>query len=203
MPTLTLHRPTGPFWTVPNVISIVRLPLAVVTVWLLEAGYVRWSAGLMVITFLSDGLDGAIARLGHTCSEWGKVLDPLSDKLVVALIGAALAHIGAIPWWVVAVLVARDVLVASGAMILARHQGEVPASNFAGKTSTALLALFMLRAAYWPPETTVVAGIEWLGIAAVGMLLLSTGLYIVRSIKMWRRAPPALERVGRRGESPR
>lgn len=171
----------GAFWTVPNAISILRIPLAGYAIWLLATGSRTAAMVALAVAFLSDALDGTIARTTGQISEWGKILDPLSDKLVFAFVGVSLAVLDIIPVWVVVVLLGRDLLVGGGGIWLAVKRGIVPASNWGGKLSTVVLATWMMRMAFFPPDRGLVVGLDWLGAIAMLLLVGSTAGYAIRA----------------------
>lgn len=172
-------RVRGPFWSPANAISLARLPLALIAVTLYLAGYAVTSGILIAASFATDALDGAVARRTNTISEWGKVLDPVSDKSVFAIVGLLLVSEGLMPIWLLVALVVRDLLIVAGSYRVLGDTRSVPSSNVLGKASTALLAIWMLKQLYWPAETT------WLGLGALGWLALmvmvaSTAAYVHR-----------------------
>ena len=97
-------------WTVPNVLSMLRLLLVPVFLLLIVQG--RYVAALVVLVIASftDLLDGFIARHFNQVTRLGQLLDPAADRLYIfaALIG--LAAQGLVPWWIVTVIILRDVL---------------------------------------------------------------------------------------------
>src|SRR5690606_26257220 len=105
-----------------------------------------WALGVLAFAGLSDWLDGKIARAWNQTSRLGAVLDPMADRLYIfaALLGLAVRD--AVPWWLMAVLVLRDLLMV-GALPVLRHYGYGPLPvNFAGKAATLCLpACFPLR----------------------------------------------------------
>jgi cardiolipin synthase (CMP-forming) len=127
-------------WTVPNLLSMLRLLGVPLFLWLVLVPQADWWA-LLVLGFagLSDWLDGKIARAWNQTSRLGTVLDPLADRLYIfaALLGLVIRDI--VPWWLMAILVLRDVLIL-GALPLLRHFGYGPLPvNFAGKAATLCL----------------------------------------------------------------
>jgi phosphatidylglycerophosphate synthase len=82
-------------WNVPNLITVVRILLAPLFIWLLLAdagndGALRWwAAGLFIVAIATDGIDGAIARRQNLVTDLGKLLDPIADKVLTggALVG--------------------------------------------------------------------------------------------------------------------
>ena len=72
----------GRFWTIPNILTMSRLVLAaVVTYLIVSEGPLVWLFVLLGVAMATDWFDGQIARWSHTVSEWGKVLDPIADKI--------------------------------------------------------------------------------------------------------------------------
>ncbi|GAA3740329.1 CDP-alcohol phosphatidyltransferase family protein [Salinactinospora qingdaonensis] len=127
-------------WTIPNLLSVLRLLGVPLFLWLVLVPQADWWA-LAVLAFagLSDWLDGKIARAWNQTSRIGMLLDPLADRLYIfaALLGLLVRDM--IPWWLMALLVLRDALIALALPIL-RHYGYGPLPvNFAGKVATTCL----------------------------------------------------------------
>lgn len=178
----------GPFWTPANGVTLLRVPLAVGAAVCL-AEHMRLAAmALMAASFLTDAIDGAVARMTHSESEWGKVLDPLADKVVFLILGMALVLLDVMPLWFLVAIAVRDLGVGIGGLWLALRRGLLPSSNVAGKLSTTVLALYMIRQAFWPATTGTLAwGLDWLGWLAAATLLVSTAVYFV--VGLTRRSP--------------
>jgi cardiolipin synthase (CMP-forming) len=167
----------GPFLTLPNVISLARIPLAVAAIVAYAQGARLAAQILMMASFLTDALDGAVARMTGTTSEWGRILDPMADKVVFAVFAIAFARFGVIPWWLVFALVGRDVLIASGGLLHMGRIGDVPSSNLLGKASTAAMAAYLFKQAFWPAAPSAL-GLDPLGWVACAVLLASTVGYL-------------------------
>lgn len=127
-------------WTVPNLLSMLRLLGVPLFLWLVLVPQADWWALLVLaLAGLSDWLDGKIARAWNQASRLGVVLDPLADRLYIfaALLGLVVR--GIVPWWLMAILVLRDALIL-GALPILRHYGYGPLPvNFAGKAATLCL----------------------------------------------------------------
>ncbi|MFC7328553.1 CDP-alcohol phosphatidyltransferase family protein [Marinactinospora rubrisoli] len=127
-------------WTIPNLLSILRLLGVPLFLWLVLGPQADvWALGVLAFAGLSDWLDGKIARAWNQTSRLGTVLDPMADRLYIfaALLGLVVR--GIIPWWLMAILVLRDVLIVLALPIL-RHFGYGPLPvNFAGKAATLCL----------------------------------------------------------------
>ncbi len=121
--------------TPSNWITVLRLVLLPFIVYFLLAQNRPVAFVIMFISLLSDGLDGYLARRFHQESILGRFLDPLCDKIFLAVILVALLHIGAIPLWIVLVIVFRDFLILLGSFILMRNKSVVEPSNMFGKVT--------------------------------------------------------------------
>jgi cardiolipin synthase (CMP-forming) len=129
--------------TIPNVISFARLLGVPVFLWLVLGAHSDtrdwWAVGLLMAAGLSDWLDGKIARALNQQSQLGQLLDPAADRLYIVATVIALAVRTIIPWWLVAVLAVRE-LVLGVVLLLLRRRGWDPLEvSFAGKTATLCL----------------------------------------------------------------
>lgn len=129
--------------TVPNAITVVRIALIIVFVALLVRHEDGWAIAALAVAGVSDFLDGYLARrLGQT-SALGRVLDPAADRLLTLAVIIGLAWRDIIPWWLVVVLVARDVVVGIVLLRLTTRKLPTPVVTFLGKTATAVLYVFL------------------------------------------------------------
>jgi cardiolipin synthase (CMP-forming) len=130
----------GRILTVPNAISVARLAGVPVFLWLVLGPQADgWAVGLLIAAGLSDWLDGVIARAWDQQSRLGQVLDPAADRLYIAatLIGLAIRAI--IPWWLVALLAARELLLAVALLVLRRYGYGPLQVSLVGKAATLCL----------------------------------------------------------------
>jgi cardiolipin synthase (CMP-forming) len=130
--------------TIPNAISAARLAGVPVFLWLVlgpqtaTADY--WAVALLIVAGLSDWLDGKIARALNQGSRLGEVLDPLADRLYIAATVVALAVREIIPWWLVAILAVRELVVGVALGVLKRRAGFGTLHvSLVGKTATLCL----------------------------------------------------------------
>ena len=162
--------------SVPNMLSILRLLLVPVFLWLLIADQFLIAFLVLMFASFTDWLDGFIARKFNQITSLGKVLDPSADRLFIlaTLIGLTVNEI--IPAWLAIVIVARDVLLLIGYPISASHgYGPLPV-HFLGKAATfaLLYALpLLLLADVWPSAEALILPLAW-GFAYWGI-----GLYWV------------------------
>lgn len=135
--TAPRHDPFGFGW--PNVVSVVRIALIPVIAWLVvrDTAPALWAAtAIFMLGAVSDFLDGYLARRHGMTTPTGAWLDPLSDKLFVAVPAIVLSMLGAFPWWATVVIVARELAVTWLRWRLDQGGGvSMPASKVA-KTKT-------------------------------------------------------------------
>lgn len=105
--------------TVPNVVSLVRLALVPVFLWLLFKQEDRWlAAWLWGFIGATDWVDGWWARRFDVVTEFGKLIDPLTDRVSLIVPIIAIGIDGAVPWWLIGITLAREVLVSIAGLIL-------------------------------------------------------------------------------------
>ncbi|HUA28718.1 MAG TPA: CDP-alcohol phosphatidyltransferase family protein [Streptosporangiaceae bacterium] len=135
--------------TIPNALSVARLAGVPVFLWLVLGLRSQtgdwWAVGLLIGAAASDWLDGKIARALNQQSRLGQVLDPAADRLYIVATILALAIRSIIPWWLVGLLAARELLLAGVLVVLRRHSYEPLQVSFVGKAATlALMYAFPL-----------------------------------------------------------
>lgn len=150
--------------TVPNALSTLRILLVPVFLVLVLIGEDLAAFIVIAISSLSDFLDGIIARRFGQITKLGQVLDPAADRLFIFAAVIALAVRGVVPWWVVVVIVGRDVFLAVLGLVLARHgYGPLPVHHLGKVATFALfyaLPILVLGEAF--PDLQVVTGpIGW------------------------------------------
>jgi cardiolipin synthase len=101
----------------PNFICLVRIALIWPTIVALDAGDYWTALALVAVCAVSDGLDGWLAKRFNWTSHLGKILDPLADKLLLVALFLTAAWMNLLPWWLTAVVVARDVMIGAGAVV--------------------------------------------------------------------------------------
>ena len=136
----------GRFWTLSNAVSLLRAVLIVPAVWLIALGpdYVWEAFGVVVVMIVSDWVDGWLARWRDEISQWGKILDPLADKVAVGAVTIAMVVFKDLPVWLVVVVLLRDVVIFSAGMYLVKRHGVLLSSNFWGKVTTLVLSGLLL-----------------------------------------------------------
>jgi cardiolipin synthase len=164
-------------FTIPNLISVVRLACAPLLVWLL-LGVDDKTAAFVVLAVLgtTDWVDGWIARHYDQGSDLGKILDPTADRILLLTAGIALLIEGSLPVAVGVAVLLREVLVAGATLGLAAAGARRIDVRWAGKAGTLALMFalpgFLLVHIVDPgPGRTVILSLTWL--ATIGGLILS------------------------------
>lgn len=103
----------------PNMISLMRLLLVPLTVWLIISDAYGWAFVTFVVAGVSDGVDGFLARRYDWRTRLGAYLDPLADKALLVSVYVTLGFLKDIPAWLVLIVVSRDALIV-GAVVLSR-----------------------------------------------------------------------------------
>lgn len=160
-------------WTIPNILSMLRLALVPVFLILLVLGDYVSALIVLVVASLTDLADGYIARRFKQITKLGQFLDPAADRLYIFAALLGLASRGFVPWWIVAVIVARDVFILVLGVVLANHGfGPLPV-HLLGKVATFALffglPVIMLGAAF--------PSVEWLSLP-VGWAITLWGAFL-------------------------
>jgi len=181
-------------WTLPNVLSMIRLAGVPVFLWLVLGPRADGVAVLvLVLAGFTDWLDGYLARRWRQRSRTGQMLDPIADRfyILATLLGLAIRNI--IPWWLVAVLVARDVMIVLLVPALrTRGYSSLPV-HFLGKAATfSLLYAFplILLGAGGTPLTLVARVVGWaFALWGTGLYWWAGWLYLAQTWRLLRGTP--------------
>jgi cardiolipin synthase len=113
----TVTRKTPDPMSIPNLITLGRILLVPVLVWAIISGEMRLAFLLFLAAGISDAIDGFLAKRFDMATELGAYLDPLADKVLIVSIYVSLGITGALPAWLVILVVSRDIMIV-GAVIL-------------------------------------------------------------------------------------
>jgi cardiolipin synthase (CMP-forming) len=166
----------------PNIICILRIAL----VWPIATALANReflpALAMFMVAGLSDLIDGYLAKRFNWTSELGKFLDPLADKLLLVTVFVQAAWLGLAPWWLTSAVVARDVLIGSGAMVFRLWIGPLQGQpTVSSKINTAMQLLYPIAmlanaARSFPPRevlgalavlvfmTTVFSGLNYMAV---------------------------------------
>ena len=179
----------GPPVNIPNSITIARIGLAPVFVYLLlispnPNSWQHWLATFVFVLAVStDGIDGAIARRTDKVTNLGKILDPIADKALLGSALVSLSLLGEIDWWITILILLREIAVTLYRVVVVTDR-VIPASA-SGKLKTilqavaigAVLAPFEVWVAAW---SFVEEGLLWIALAST---LISGVQFFLAAIK--------------------
>lgn len=167
---------------VANIITVVRILLAPLFIWLLlqddgELGALRFVAtALFIVAIATDSLDGYLARGRNLITEVGIILDPIADKVLIGGALVALSILGELPWWITVVIMVREfgITVFRFAVLSTR---VIPASR-GGKLKTIVqaVAISLFLAHLWSFLGPWVGWVSWVAMVAALLLTVSTGV---------------------------
>lgn len=130
---------------IPNIISFLRILLTFPVVWALLEQQFTLALILFFVAGVSDGLDGYLAKHYHWQSRLGGLLDPLADKALLVSSFLCLGGLGILPSWLVAIVIMRDVLIVSGALIYSIQVEQLNAQpSLISKLNTLLQIVLVL-----------------------------------------------------------
>ena len=129
--------PQSAIWTIPNILTLLRALGIPLFLWLfLWQNNSTWSFIVLAIGAATDYLDGKIARALHQESALGAAMDPTIDRAYIAATVVALAYRHFIPYWLVGILIARDIWMVGALAVKRSRTGEVFTVTFLGKAAT-------------------------------------------------------------------
>ena len=171
----------------PNKLTLLRIILIPVFIVVLMRESYFASAGIFIAASATDALDGHIARKYNLITNFGKIMDPLADKLLVTSALVCLVELSQVPGWMVIVILAREFII-TGLRAVAAGDGVIIAAGKSGKLKTVLqmtaLAIILLQ--NWPfalfTDLDVGRIVLW---AAVVMTIYSGVEYIVKNKKVF------------------
>ena len=172
--------------TIPNLLSLLRLLMIPLFIWLYLHGYEGWTAFVLIFSGLTDVVDGYIARHYNQVSDFGKAFDPIADKLTQAAM--LLCLLTRYPTMIVPflLLAVKDVFNAVSGLVVIRRTGVVFGAEWHGKLTTVLLYGMMILHVVWQDIP------QWasntLNAGCVVMMLVSFALYAQRNTQAIRNA---------------
>ncbi len=172
-------RPSN--WNLPNALTLLRIVLVPFFIWafLADAGDFGWQRWLAVVLFVvaiyTDKLDGDIARARGLVTSFGKIADPIADKLLIGSALIMLSAVGELWWWVTIVMLVREIGITLLRFVVIRY--GVMAASKGGKLKTVLqtVAIFV----YLLPVTPAVG---WLSVVALAVMLLALAVTVVTGV---------------------
>jgi CDP-diacylglycerol--glycerol-3-phosphate 3-phosphatidyltransferase len=161
--------------------ALLTLPAAM----LLWNGYNFIALAIGILCYITDILDGWLARKLDEITEVGKIIDPLADKIFVGVITSILVIQDRLPLWFVAGILLRDAVIILVGLYITKRTGFVLPSNYPGKAAVFCIVLTMVCVVAELPALFVTAGIA----VSSCMLLVSFILYAIRAVHALRTVP--------------
>lgn len=170
--------------TIPNVLTLLRIAAIPAILIALDAERFGLAFFLFVAAGVTDGLDGGIARWTNTRTELGAFLDPIADKGLVITLLVKLSLIGSVPFWVLTIILTRDIVCVTGYVILFFVTGETievqPSLTGKWATSFQIVGLGVCLFVLWIPDFVG----PWLD---GGLLAAAAGLTAIAGVQyVWR-----------------
>ena len=147
-----------------------------------------YAAGIYALAGFTDVLDGIIARKFNLITKLGTVLDPLADKLMTITVFICISIRGIIPWWVILILFAKDLLLIIGGVKLYKDLSQVISANGFGKSATVFLVLGGIALTLFPNEIPQIAQTIYLAVALI-LSILAFISYLYRYLSYQRSKP--------------
>lgn len=169
--------------TIPNILSFLRICMIPLIIWLYCVKRSFWGAGLVIVlSGITDMADGFIARRFNMISDFGKVLDPIADKLTQG--GVLICLLFSFPLMAIpfAILALKEIFMSITGALVIKKTGNVPSARWHGKAATFLLYCMMLLHVFWDtlPKSLSLASI----IICSAVTALSFFLYAAQNLKI-------------------
>jgi CDP-diacylglycerol--glycerol-3-phosphate 3-phosphatidyltransferase/cardiolipin synthase len=197
-------------WNLPNVLTMLRIALVPFFVWFLiadapglhsQSGPWRWAAAAaFAVAIYTDKLDGDIARSRNLVTDFGKIADPIADKLLIGSALVMLSVLGELPWWATLVILVREWGITALRFFVIRY-GVIPASR-GGKLKTVVqtAAIFL----YLLPLGAIAPWLTWVAFAvmmvAVAITVWTGVEYVVEAMRL--RAKGKVQGTTKGGQEP-
>ncbi len=176
---------SSPIRQLPNILTVLRIVLVFPFVWFMVAGEHDRALWTLLVAGASDGVDGFLARKFDWRSQFGSIADPVADKILMVTAYVTLGITGHMPWWVVAVVVCRDVYIFAGAIlywfVVKRYEGR---PTLISKVCTFLmitLGLVVLGNLVWSVIEPV--WIQGLSLVVVALCVVSMIQYTIQGVR--------------------
>ena len=180
-----LSRFKGQFFTIPNILSYLRLLLIPLIVWLcFFKSCFSGAAWIMGFSALTDIVDGYIARKYNMVTDWGKIIDPIADKSTQIVMAFCLIWTYPIMWSMLILLMLKELYMGIIGLIFIKKTGKVEGSEWYGKATTVLFFVVVLSLMLFSNLPTV--AIYSLVAMENAAIILSMFLYTHRYIRMYK-----------------
>ncbi len=142
-----MQLPMSGLFTAANMLSIARMVIAPWMFVLISSGDQKEMVyTIALLAYISDLLDGYLARARNEVTEWGKVLDPLADKIFIASVCLGMICSGQLSIWYIAIVLVRDILIIIAGLFFANKSDYVLPSTYVGKATVLTIILVLVCA---------------------------------------------------------
>ncbi|MDL2206451.1 CDP-diacylglycerol--glycerol-3-phosphate 3-phosphatidyltransferase [Eubacteriales bacterium OttesenSCG-928-N13] len=160
----------------PNALTILRILMIPLFVWTYYCVSPVVAIVVYLLASITDFFDGYLARKWNQITNFGKLADPLADKLMTITLLVCLADTDYVAWWLVIVMIAKELLMMIGALLMLRRKVVVYA-NMYGKVATVLFIVAIVLVFPWHPVNVMSTIGNILIYVALGLSLLSMAIY--------------------------
>ena len=169
-------------FTIPNILSFLRILMipGIVVLYCVYEEYM-WATGLIILSGLTDIVDGKIARKFNMISDLGKILDPIADKLTQAAVVLCLSLRYPYMIWMFVLMFVKELIMAITGALSIKYSGNVHGADWHGKVVTVLLYAMMVLHLVWFDMPVEVSNIILL-VCAV-MMIVSLTLYTLHNVR--------------------
>lgn len=177
------NNTTNKILTIPNILSFYRICMIPIFVWsyCVKGNYI-WTGFILILSGVTDTVDGFIARHFHMISNLGKILDPVADKLTQAAMLFCLLTRFPRMMIPLVLLVLKEIFMGIMGALVIRKTGNVFGANWHGKVATCLLYAMMILHVFWYNISDLVS--KSLIAVCVLMMLVSLILYGYRNVQV-------------------
>jgi len=172
---------TGKIWTISNVLSLSRIALMIPAIYFLMAPMIfhrEIALFIILAAVATDALDGYVARIRNEISDFGKIIDPLADKISIGIVVVMLTIFGDIPLWFTLLVLARDLIIFLAGLYIKFKTGIILPSLMSGKVAVSILALTLVFPILQYQSLSLVYELfQWI---TVGLLVYSFSIYTKR-----------------------
>lgn len=173
-------------WNVPNVLTMLRMALIPVFIALFATGHEKLALITFIVASLTDLLDGYIARKHKLITNFGKLMDPLADKLMVCTVLVCQGVRQVIPWWAVAVVMIKELMMVIGGAVMLKND-VVVYSNMLGKIAMCAFVAALLLSFFHGEFTALGFQLDsvilYIAVALTLLALLDYGCAAIKTLR--------------------
>ncbi|MFZ1320970.1 MAG: CDP-alcohol phosphatidyltransferase family protein [Ignavibacteria bacterium] len=176
------------YFYISNLLSVLRIVLLIPLSWLMLTEFETKNNLIIILVlcmYLSDLLDGYLARKLNEVSEFGKIIDPLADKICVIVIAVILVYLDRLPLWFVAVVVLRDISILIFGIYLNRTKNITLMSNYPGKIAVFCIGVVLLFSIINSESLKIITTVMYF--VSILMIAYSSHLYLKRYLETVRK----------------